>query len=99
MISNKEKAALLKMFEELLKNGRIARIRVVIEKFKQNRKITDIQRCFLKGLLMLKDLWISFRNEFHINSGRDQSSNLSMSLWVARRRCTTDSTPSLRRPE
>ena len=53
-MSNKEKAALLKMLEGLLKNGRIARIREVIEKFKMNRKITDIQRNFLKRLLMSK---------------------------------------------
>jgi len=42
------------MLEGLLKNGRIARIREVIEKFKMNRKITDIQRNFLKRLLMSK---------------------------------------------
>ena len=42
------------MLEGLLKNGRIARIREVIEKFRQNRKITDIQRNFLKRLLMSK---------------------------------------------
>ena len=53
-MSNKEKEALLKMLEGLLKNGRIAKIRDVIEKFKQNRKITDIQRNFLKRLLMSK---------------------------------------------
>ena len=53
-MSNKEKGALLKMLEGLLKNGRIARIREVIEKFRQNRKITDIQRNFLKRLLMSK---------------------------------------------
>ena len=53
-MNNKEKTALLKMLEGLLKNGRIAKIREVIEKFKQNRKITDIQRNFLKRLLMSK---------------------------------------------
>ena len=37
-----------------MKNGRIAKVREVIEKFKQNRKITDIQRNFLKRLLMSK---------------------------------------------
>ena len=51
-MSNQEKASLLKMLEGLLKNGRIAKVREVIEKFKQNRKITDIQRNFLKRLLM-----------------------------------------------
>ena len=53
-MSNQEKASLLKMLESLLKNGRIAKIREVIEKFKLNRKITDIQRNFLKRLLMSK---------------------------------------------
>ena len=53
-MSNQEKASLLKMLEGLLKNGRIAKVREVIEKFKQNRKITDIQRNFLKRLLMSK---------------------------------------------
>ena len=53
-MDDKEKTALLKMLEGLLKNGRIARVREVIEKFKQNRKITDIQRNFLKRLLMSK---------------------------------------------
>ena len=42
------------MLENLLKNGRIAKIREVIEKFKLNRKITDIQRNFLKRLLLSK---------------------------------------------
>ena len=42
------------MLEGLLKNGRIARIREVIERFRLNRKITDIQRNFLKKLLSSK---------------------------------------------
>ena len=53
-MTNQQKAALLKMLENLLKNGRIAKIRDVIEKFKHNRKITDIQRNFLKRLLLSK---------------------------------------------
>ena len=53
-MNDKEKTALLKMLENLLKNGRISKIREVIEKFKQNRKITDIQRNFLKRLLQSK---------------------------------------------
>ena len=53
-MTNQEKAALLKMLENLLQNGRTARIREVIEKFRTNRRITDVQRNFLKRLLQSK---------------------------------------------
>ena len=42
------------MLENLLKSGRTAKIRDVIDKFRTNRKITDIQRNFLKRLLLSK---------------------------------------------
>ena len=38
----------------LLNNGKTEKIRQAINKFKLNRKITDIQRNFLKRLLMSK---------------------------------------------
>jgi hypothetical protein len=42
------------MLENLLHHGKNAQIRDVINKFRTNRKITDIQRNFLKRLLMSK---------------------------------------------
>ena len=42
------------MLENLLHHGRNAQIRDVINKFRTNRKIIDIQRNFLKRLLMSK---------------------------------------------
>jgi DNA-binding MarR family transcriptional regulator len=42
------------MLNGLLRNGRIAKIRHAVDKFKQNRRITDIQRNFLKRLLNSK---------------------------------------------
>ena len=49
-----QRGAILKMLENLLHHGRNAQIRDAINKFRQNRKITDIQRNFLKRLLMSK---------------------------------------------
>ena len=42
------------MLENLLHHGKNAQIRDAINKFRTNRKITDIQRNFLKRLLMSK---------------------------------------------
>jgi hypothetical protein len=53
-MSNAQKAAILKMLDNLLHHGRNAQIRDAINKFRQNRKITDIQRNFLKRLLLSK---------------------------------------------
>ena len=53
-MNDQEKKALLKILEGLLKNGRIAKLREIIEKFKLNRRVTDIQRNFLKKLLSSK---------------------------------------------
>ena len=44
----------LKVLLDLLNNGKQAKIREVINKFRLNRKIVDIQRNFLKRLLMSK---------------------------------------------
>ena len=49
-----QKKSILKMLENLLHHGKNAQIRDVINKFRQNRKITEIQRNFLKRLLMSK---------------------------------------------
>ena len=53
-MSNKEKASVLKVLENLLHNGKNAQVREAINKFRMNRKITEIQRNFLKRLLMSK---------------------------------------------
>ena len=44
----------LKVLVNLLNNGKQSKIREVINKFRQNRKIIEIQRNFLKRLLMSK---------------------------------------------
>ena len=44
----------MNLLNNLLNNGNKNKIRDVINKFKQNRKIIDIQRNFLKRLLMSK---------------------------------------------
>ena len=53
-MSNAEKANILKVLENLLNNGKNAQVRDAISKFRTNRKITEIQRNFLKRLLMSK---------------------------------------------
>ena len=53
-MSNKEKESVLKILNGLLNNGRTAQIRDAINKFRLNRKVTEIQRNFLKRLLMSK---------------------------------------------
>jgi hypothetical protein len=44
----------LKVLANLLNNGKTAQIREAINKFRLNRRITEIQRNFLKRLLMSK---------------------------------------------
>ena len=44
----------VKILMGLLNNGAQAKIREVINKFRINRKITDIQRNFMKRLMMSK---------------------------------------------
>ena len=53
-MSNAEKANTLKVLENLLKGGKNGKLREVINKFRTNRRITEIQRNFLKRLLMSK---------------------------------------------
>ncbi len=42
------------MLSNLLNNGKNSRMKEAINKFKENRRITEIQRNFLKRLLMSK---------------------------------------------
>ena len=53
-MSKKQKEMCIKVLMGILNNGNKSKIREVISKFSQNRKITDIQRNFLKRLLMSK---------------------------------------------
>jgi hypothetical protein len=53
-ISNAQKESVLKVLANLLNNGKTAQIREAINKFRLNRRITEIQRNFLKRLLMSK---------------------------------------------
>ena len=53
-MNNQQKASILKVLENLLHNGKNAQVRDAVNKFKMNRKITEIQRNFLKRLLMSK---------------------------------------------
>ena len=44
----------LKVLDGLLKNSRTSQIRDAVSKFRMNRRVTEIQRNFLKRLLMSK---------------------------------------------
>ena len=45
---------LLKVLNGLVKNSKTAQIRDAVAKFRMNRRVTEIQRNFLKRLLMSK---------------------------------------------
>ena len=62
-IDNKTKENVLKVLDNLLKHSKQDIIREAINKFKINRKIVDIQRNFLKRLLLSKAglVMISFK--------------------------------------
>jgi hypothetical protein len=53
-MSNQQKESLLKVLNGLLTTGKTAQVREAINKFRLNRRITEIQRNFLKRLLMSK---------------------------------------------
>ena len=53
-MSNQQKESVLKVLNNLLNNGKSAQIREAIHKFRLNRRIIEIQRNFLKRLLMSK---------------------------------------------
>ena len=53
-MTENQKKSVLKVLNGLLKNGKSAQIRNAIMKFRLNRRITEIQRNFLKRLLMSK---------------------------------------------
>jgi hypothetical protein len=53
-LTNTQKASLIKMLENLLGNDKMSRLKEVVNKFRLNKNITEIQRNFLKRLLMSK---------------------------------------------
>ena len=53
-MNDQQKGSTLKVLNNLLNNGKSAQIRDAIHKFRLNRRITEIQRNFLKRLLMSK---------------------------------------------
>ena len=71
----------IKLLNNLLNNGQNNKIREVIYKFKQNRKIIDIQRNFLKRLLMSKAglVLIAFKKfvslPHRIDKGKNEKAN------------------------
>ena len=77
-MNNQQKASVLKVLENLLNNGKNAQIRDAINKFKTNRKLTEIQRNFLKRLLMSKAgmVVIAFKKIQTLPEKRDQAAFL-----------------------
>ena len=53
-LSNSQKEQMLKVLDQLLQSSRQHQVREIIHKFRLNRKVTEIQRNFLKRLLMSK---------------------------------------------
>ena len=75
----------IKILNNLLNNGQNNKIREVIHKFKQNRKIIDIQRNFLKRLLMSKAglVLIAFRKFASLPQRPDKSKNDKANKFTA----------------
>ena len=74
-MNNEQKKSILKMLDNLLNQGKTAQIRDAVRKFKENAKITDIQRNFLKRLLMSKAgmVVIAFRKIQTLPERRDDA--------------------------
>ena len=53
-LNNEQKANLIKMLENVLTSDKLFQLKEAITKFKLNKRITEIQRNFLKRLLMSK---------------------------------------------
>ena len=74
-MDNQQKASVLKVLDNLLNHGKNSQIRDAINKFMLNRRITDIQRNFLKRLLMSKAgmVVIAFRKIQTLPERRDDA--------------------------
>ncbi len=53
-LSNSQKEQMIKILDQLLHSSKQLQIREVIQKFRLNRRVIEIQRNFLKRLLMSK---------------------------------------------
>lgn len=53
-LSNAQKEQMIKILDQLLHSSKQLQVREVIQKFRLNRRVTEIQRNFLKRLLMSK---------------------------------------------
>ena len=53
-LSNTQKEQMIKILDQLLHSSKQLQIREVIQKFRLNRRVIEIQRNFLKRLLMSK---------------------------------------------
>ncbi len=51
-LNNSQKEQMLKVLDQLLHSSKQLQVREVIQKFRLNRRVTEIQRNFLKRLLM-----------------------------------------------
>ena len=50
-LNDQEKKTLLKLLEDLLNNDKINRLREIVNKFRLNQKVNEIQRNFLRKLM------------------------------------------------
>ena len=53
-LSDKEKEQMIKVLDQLLHSSKQLQIREIINKYRHNRRVIEIQRNFLKRLLMSK---------------------------------------------
>jgi hypothetical protein len=82
-MSLEKRGSILKMLENLLHSGKNAQIRDAINKFRTNRRITEIQRNFLKRLLMSKAgmVVIAFRKIQTLPARRDDEAYKKANLF------------------
>ena len=82
-MSNQQKENVLKVLNGLLTTGKTAQIREAINKFRLNRRITEIQRNFLKRLLMSKAglVVIAFRKIQTLPERKDNAAFLKASKF------------------
>ena len=74
---------MLKVLDQMLHSSRQMNIREIINKFRLNRKVTEIQRNFLKRLLMSKAglVVIAFRKIQTLPERKDNSAFLKASRF------------------
>ena len=82
-MSNQQKGEVLKVLNGLLNNGKTAQIRDAISKFRTNRRIIEIQRNFLKRLLMSKAglVVVGFRKWAALPEKKDNAAYLKASRF------------------